>query len=39
MPDLFGWFGALVVQLLIIALLWIAADKFQKRKQASEGHE
>lgn len=37
MPDVFGWFGAIVVQLLIITLLWIAADKFQKRKQAAGG--
>lgn len=37
LPDLFGWFGAVVVQLAIIALLWIAADKFQKRKQAAGG--
>jgi uncharacterized membrane protein YedE/YeeE len=37
MPDVFGWFGAIVVQLAIITLLWIAADKFQKRKQAAGG--
>ena len=37
LPDLFGWFSAVVVQLAIIALLWIAADKFQKRKQAAGG--
>ncbi len=32
LPDLFGWFGAVVIQLLIIAFLWIAADKWGKRK-------
>lgn len=35
MPDVFGWFGAIVVQLLIVLFLWIAADKFAKRKQGS----
>lgn len=34
MPEVFGWIGAVVVQFLIIALLWIAADKWAKRKQA-----
>lgn len=38
LPDVFGWFGALVVQLLIIALLWIAADKFAKAKQGAGSH-
>jgi hypothetical protein len=33
LPDLFGWIGAIVVQLLIIALLWIAADKWADRKE------
>lgn len=32
MPDLFGWMGALIIQLLIILFLWIAADKWAKRK-------
>lgn len=31
MPDVFGWFGAIVVQLLIIGLLYIAADKWENR--------
>ena len=35
MPDVFGWLGAIMVQLLIIAFLWIAADKWAKRKQKS----
>jgi len=32
LPDIFGWIGAVVIQLLIIALLWIAADKWENRK-------
>jgi uncharacterized protein len=38
MPDLFGWFGAIVIQLIIIALLWIAADKYGKAKQSAGSH-
>lgn len=38
LPDLFGWFGAVVVQLLIIACLWIAADKWAKHKNAASDH-
>lgn len=34
LPDLFGWIGAVIVQLLIIALLWMAADKWEKHKNA-----
>ncbi len=35
LPDLFGWFGAVVVQLTIIGLLYIAAVKYeQKRSEA-----
>ncbi|MCF7915417.1 MAG: YeeE/YedE family protein [Spirochaetaceae bacterium] len=33
LPDLFGWLGAIIIQLLIIALLWIAADKWANRKK------
>ncbi|MDC7223274.1 MAG: YeeE/YedE thiosulfate transporter family protein [Spirochaetales bacterium] len=32
LPDLFGWGGSLVVQMLIIVLLFIAADKWEHRK-------
>lgn len=32
MPDVLGWAGALVVQLLIIACLFIAAHKWENRK-------
>lgn len=38
LPELFGWFGAIVVQLLIIVFLWIAADKFAKKKQGAGSH-
>lgn len=34
LPDVFGWTGAVVIQLLTIALLWIAADKWGKLKAA-----
>ncbi len=33
MPDVFGWGGALVVQMLIIACLYVAADKWENRKK------
>lgn len=32
LPDVFGWLGAVLVQLAFIACLWIAADKFAKAK-------
>lgn len=32
LPDIFGWVGAVVVQLLVIAALYIAADKWENRK-------
>ena len=32
LPDVFGWIGAILIQLLIIVLLWIAVDKWAKRK-------
>lgn len=35
MPDVLGWFGAIVSQLLIIVLLYIAAVKWQKKKMGS----
>jgi hypothetical protein len=35
LPDVFGWFGAVAVQLVIIGLLYIAAVKYeQKRSEA-----
>ncbi len=35
MPELFGWGGAIAVQLAIIALLYVAADKWENREQNS----
>ncbi|MEM1484178.1 YeeE/YedE thiosulfate transporter family protein [Oscillospiraceae bacterium PP1C4] len=35
LPNVFGWFGALVVQGAIIVLLYIAAVKWQKKKMGS----
>jgi uncharacterized protein len=33
LPDVFGWGGSIIVQLLIILLLFIAADKWEHRKE------
>jgi len=30
LPDIFGWVGAVVIQLIIIFLLYIAAEKWQE---------
>ncbi|MFP4151755.1 MAG: YeeE/YedE thiosulfate transporter family protein [Alkalispirochaeta sp.] len=38
LPDVFGWFGAIVIQLVTIALLWIVADKYGKAKQSADSH-
>ena len=35
LPDIFGWMGAVVLQLGVIGLLYIAADKFEKKKMGS----
>lgn len=32
LPDIFGWFGAVAVQLLIILFLYIAAEKYQEAR-------
>lgn len=32
LPDVFGWLGAVVIQLLVILCLYIAAEKWQKLK-------
>ena len=32
LPDVFGWFGAVVIQLLVIFLLYMAAEKYQEIK-------
>jgi uncharacterized membrane protein YedE/YeeE len=36
LPDVFGWAGAVALQLAIIACLWIAADKWAKHKNAAQ---
>jgi len=33
LPDLFGWFGAVALQLLLIGALYIVAEKWENRKQ------
>ena len=32
LPDIFGWLGAITIQLLLIAVLYIIADKWQNKK-------
>ena len=32
LPDVFGWLGALLLQSAVIGLLYIAADKWEKKK-------
>jgi uncharacterized membrane protein YedE/YeeE len=32
LPDVFGWFGAVVIQLLIIFCLYVVAEKYQEAK-------
>jgi len=32
LPDIFGWFGAVAIQLLFIAFLYILADRWENRK-------
>lgn len=41
LPDVFGWLGAVVVQLALIFVLYIVADVFEKRKmgETENGHE
>lgn len=36
LPDIFGWFGALAIQLLFIGVLYILADKWENREQKKE---
>lgn len=36
LPDLFGWAGAISVQLFVIAVLYIAADKWETRKLGAD---
>jgi uncharacterized membrane protein YedE/YeeE len=35
LPDYFGWFGGIAVNLLIIVVLYIAAEKWENRKNAA----
>jgi len=35
LPDVFGWAGAIIVQLAIIGLLYIAAEKYEEKRKAS----
>ena len=39
LPDVFGWLGAVVIQLLIIACLWVAADLWERKKMGVTGEE
>lgn len=39
LPDVFGWFGAIVIQLMIIACLYIAADLWERKKMGTSGDE
>jgi uncharacterized membrane protein YedE/YeeE len=32
LPDVFGWFGALAIQLVFIAFLYIIADRWEEKK-------
>lgn len=33
LPDIFGWLGSIIIQLVLIGFLYILADKWQKAKQ------
>ncbi len=35
LPDVFGWAGAIIVQLAIIGLLYIAAEKYEEKRKAN----
>lgn len=35
LPDIFGWMGALVLQLLVIACLYVAADLWERKKMGT----
>jgi len=36
LPDVFGWFGAVALQLTIIGLLYIAAVKYEQKRSEAE---
>ncbi|MEG0019196.1 MAG: YeeE/YedE thiosulfate transporter family protein [Oscillospiraceae bacterium] len=39
LPDVFGWAGAVVIQLLVIFLLYIAADLYEKKRMGTTDEE
>ncbi|MEA4928698.1 MAG: YeeE/YedE thiosulfate transporter family protein [Candidatus Limiplasma sp.] len=39
LPDIFGWLGALVLQLLVIACLYVAADLWERKKMGTADEE
>ena len=39
LPDVFGWLGAVVIQLLIIACLYVAADLWERKKMGTADGE
>ncbi len=39
LPDVFGWLGAIVIQLLIIACLYVAADLWERKKLGTSDEE
>lgn len=38
LPDYLGWFGALFVQLLVIALIYIAATVYENKRSSASKH-
>lgn len=38
LPDVFGWFGAVVIQLLVIFLLFVGAEKYQEAFSKQDSH-
>lgn len=39
LPDIFGWLGAVVIQLLIIGCLYVAADLWERKKMGIKDTE
>jgi len=39
LPDVFGWMGAIVIQLLIIGCLYVAADLWERKKLGIKDEE
>ena len=39
LPDVFGWLGAVVIQLLIIACLFVAADLWERKKMGVQDED